>query len=65
MSKVNLLAVLGTTASGKTSLAVQLARALNDLVPDTHHFDICETRMSLFFCLFFCRINIGGAWFRI
>lgn len=29
MSKGNLLAVLGTTASGKTSLAVQLARALN------------------------------------
>ncbi|WP_206483833.1 tRNA (adenosine(37)-N6)-dimethylallyltransferase MiaA [Thalassotalea sp. G2M2-11] len=29
MSEVNLLAVLGATASGKTSLAVQLARALN------------------------------------
>lgn len=29
MSKGDLLAVLGTTASGKTSLAVQLARALN------------------------------------
>jgi tRNA dimethylallyltransferase len=29
MLKCNLLAVLGTTASGKTSLAVQLARALN------------------------------------
>ena len=29
MSKGNLLVVLGTTASGKTSLAVQLARALN------------------------------------
>ncbi len=29
MSKGNLLTVLGTTASGKTSLAVQLARALN------------------------------------
>ncbi len=29
MSKGNLLAVLGTTASGKTSLAVHLARALN------------------------------------
>jgi len=29
MSNFNLLAILGTTASGKTSLAVQLARALN------------------------------------